>query len=249
MYKLVVVRHGESLWNQENRFTGWQDVDLSTKGYQEAQSAGKALMEAGLSLDKAYTSVLKRAIRTLWIIQDQMDTLWMPVTKDWRLNERHYGALTGLNKAETAAQHGEEQVKIWRRSYATPPPLLEENDPRHPKNDPRYKNVDPQRLPRGESLQNTVERVLPLWEKELAPQIRAGQKLLLVAHGNSLRALIQTLEKLSAEQIMEVNVPTGVPLVYTLGADFRVLDKQFLGDPETVKAAMESVVNQGKKKS
>lgn len=249
MYKLVLVRHGESLWNQENRFTGWQDVDLSTKGHQEAKQAGQALKNAGFQFDLAYTSVLKRAIRTLWLIQEEMDALWMPVTKDWRLNERHYGALTGLDKAETAAQHGEEQVKIWRRSYDTPPPLLDSKDPRNPKFDPRYKHVDPALLPLGESLKTTVARAMPLWNGQIVPGIKAGQKTLIVAHGNSLRALIQTMEGLTPAEIMEVNMPTGVPLVYSLDSSFKVVGKEFLGDPETVKAAMNAVANQGKKKA
>ena len=249
MHKLVLVRHGESLWNQENRFTGWQDVDLSAKGFEEAQKAGKSLVQAGFQFDRAYTSVLKRALRTLWIIQDQMDTLWLPVHKEWRLNERHYGALTGLNKAETAAQHGEEQVKIWRRSYDVPPPLLSEEDSRHPKFDPKYKNVSPELLPRGESLKDTVARVMPLWEQEIVPKIKMGQKLLLVAHGNSIRALIQHLENMSQAEIMEVNMPTGIPMVYTLDANLKVTGKEFLGDPEAVKAAMAAVASQGQKKA
>lgn len=252
MYKLVLIRHGESLWNQENRFTGWHDVDLSEKGRAEALAAGQTLKklreDTGHDFDLAYSSVLKRAIRTLWIALDEMDRLWLPVCRDWRLNERHYGALTGLDKSETAARHGEEQVKIWRRSYDTPPPLLETNDPRHPCFDLRYKNVDPQLLPAGESLKDTVRRFLPLWNQELAPAIQSGKNILIAAHGNSIRALIQHLEKLTPEQIMEVNVPTGIPLMYELGKDLSVLGKNYLGDPETVKAAMQQVANQGKKK-
>ncbi len=248
MYKLVLVRHGESLWNQENRFTGWQDVDLSEKGRDEALRSAKTLKEMGFEFDETYTSVLKRAIRTLWIIQEEMDLLWLPVTKDWRLNERHYGGLTGLDKAETAARHGEEQVKIWRRSYDTPPPMMEKTDPRHPSNDRKYKNVNPQLLPSGESLKDTVARFLPLWLGEIAPKIKQGRKILIAAHGNSLRALIQHLEGMTPAEIMEVNVPTGVPLLYELDQNLKVVKKEYLGDPETVKAAMASVAAQGKAK-
>jgi len=248
MYKLVLVRHGESLWNKENRFTGWQDVDLSEKGNAEAVRSGQALLQLGFEFDEAYTSVLKRAIKTLWIIQEEMDLFWLPVTKDWRLNERHYGGLTGLDKAETAARHGEAQVKIWRRSYDTPPPMMEKSDPRHPTKDRRYKNVSPNLLPSGESLKDTVARFLPLWNDELAPKIKAGKKILISAHGNSIRALMQHLEKMTPEQIMEVNMPTGIPLLYELDQDLRVLKKEFLGDPETVKEAIASVAAQGKAK-
>jgi 2,3-bisphosphoglycerate-dependent phosphoglycerate mutase len=253
MHQLVLVRHGESLWNQENRFTGWHDVDLSEKGRVEAQVAGKTLRElfenTGHDFDMVYTSVLKRAMRTAWIAMDEMDRLWIPIKRDWRLNERHYGALTGLNKSETAARHGEEQVKIWRRSYDVPPPPLELTDPRHPRFDLRYKSVNPKFLPASESLQDTVSRFLPLWNDELMPAIRGGKKLLIVAHGNSLRALIQHLEKLTPEQIMEVNVPTGIPLQYNLDHKMGVIEKQYLGDPAVVLAAIEQVAGQGKKKS
>lgn len=248
MYKLVLVRHGESLWNKENRFTGWQDVDLSDKGRAEAQEAGQALLKQGWQFDEAYTSVLKRAIRTLWIMQEEMDLMWLPVYKSWRLNERHYGGLTGLDKAETAARHGEEQVKIWRRSYDTPPPMMEISDPRHPSHDKRYQNIKASDLPSGEALKNTVARFLPLWNEEIMPKIKAGKKILIAAHGNSLRALIQHLEGLSPAEIMEVNVPTGIPLMYELSKDFKVLKKEYLGDPERVRAAMETVANQGKAK-
>ena len=248
MYKLVLVRHGESLWNKENRFTGWQDIDLSDKGREEAKKGGIAIKEAGLEFDEAYTSVLKRAIRTLWIIQEEMDLLWLPITKSWRLNERHYGGLTGLDKAETAAKHGEDQVKIWRRSYDTPPPKMETTDPRHPKNDKRYAQVPAGLLPSCESLKDTVARFLPLWQEELVPKIKSGKKILIAAHGNSLRALIQHVEKMSPEQIMEVNMPTGIPMVYEFDKDLNVISKQFLGDPETVKAAMDAVAAQGKTK-
>jgi 2,3-bisphosphoglycerate-dependent phosphoglycerate mutase len=251
MYKLVLVRHGESQWNQENRFTGWQDVDLSEKGRAEARDGGIALKKAGFTFDEAYTSVLKRAIRTLWMVQEEMDLLWLPVTKDWRLNERHYGGLTGLNKSETAARHGEEQVKIWRRSYDTPPPKMEESDPRHPSHDARYAGVDRSKLPSGESLKDTVARFLPLWNQELKPKILSGKKLLIAAHGNSLRALIQHVEKMTPEQIMEVNMPTGIPMVYEfdfVGGELVVKSKNFIGDPEVVRRAMESVASQGKAK-
>lgn len=252
MHKLILIRHGESLWNMENRFTGWHDVDLSEKGRAEALSAGQTLKklreETGHDFDLAYSSVLKRAMRTLWMALDEMDRLWLPTKRDWRLNERHYGALTGLNKSETAARHGEEQVKIWRRSYDTPPPPMEESDPRHPKHDLRYKNVDPKMLPKCESLKDTVARFLPLWNQELAPAIKSGKKILIAAHGNSIRALMQHLENMTPEQIMEVNMPTGIPLMYTLDKDLKVIGKEFLGDEAVVKAAMEQVANQGKKK-
>ena len=248
VHTLVLIRHGESEWNKENRFTGWQDVDLSEKGRAEARVAGSTLKKAGFEFDLAYTSVLKRAIRTLWLGLDEMDRLWLPVERSWRLNERHYGGLTGLDKAETAARHGEEQVKIWRRSYDTPPPLMDIDDPRHPSHDLRYKSVEPELLPRGESLKDTVARFLPLWNQELAPRIKKGQKLLIVAHGNSLRALIQHLEKMTPEQIMEVNVPTGIPLLYELDQDLQVISKKYLGDEEQIKAAIDHVAHQGKKK-
>ncbi len=252
MHKLVLIRHGESLWNMENRFTGWQDVDLSAKGLDEAKFAGRTLREfchkTGHDFDLAYSSVLKRAIRTLWLALDEMDRLWLPVDRTWRLNERHYGALTGLNKSETAARHGEEQVKIWRRSYDTPPPKLEYNDPQHPRFDLRYKKEDPNTLPAGESLKDTVARFLPYWQSNIAPAIMSGQRVLIAAHGNSLRALIQHLEKMTPEQIMEVNVPTGIPLLYELDAKLNVIKKEYLGDPEVVKAAIEHVAGQGKAK-
>ncbi|MGZ3798472.1 MAG: 2,3-diphosphoglycerate-dependent phosphoglycerate mutase [Pseudobdellovibrionaceae bacterium] len=246
MYKLVLIRHGESQWNQENRFTGWQDVDLSEKGRAEALKGGRALKEKGFTFDVAYTSVLKRAIHTLDFVLNEVDQVWLPVHKDWRLNERHYGALQGLNKAETAARHGEEQVKIWRRSYDTPPPSMDVNDPRHPSKDPRYKHVNPQELPSGESLKDTVARFLPLWKNTIAAEIKASRKVLIVAHGNSLRALMQHLENMSAEEIMGVNMPTGIPMLYELDANLKVLKKEFIGDPEEVRLAMEAVANQGK---
>ena len=243
MYKLVLIRHGESQWNQENRFTGWQDVDLSEKGRAEALKGGNALKEKGFKFDVAYTSVLKRAIHTLDYVLNQVDQVWLPVHKEWRLNERHYGALQGLNKAETAAKHGEEQVKIWRRSYDTPPPPMDKNDPRHPSHDPRYKGVPANELPRGDSLKDTVARFLPLWKNTIAPEIKAGKKVLIVAHGNSLRALMQHLENMTPDEIMGVNMPTGIPMVYELDKDFKVLKKEFVGDPEEVKAAMDAVAN------
>lgn len=247
-FQLVIVRHGESVWNKENRFTGWKDVDLSPKGILEAQKAGKSLAEMHLQFDVAYTSCLTRAIKTLNYMLDEMHLNWLPVIKDWRLNERHYGGLTGLDKAETAAQHGEDQVKIWRRSFDTPPPLMAVDHPEHPSQDPRYKNVDRKDLPSGESLKDTAARFMPLWNNVISKEILKGQKILIVAHGNSLRALIQHLEKMSPDQIMEVNMPTGIPLMYTLDENLKVLDKKFIGDEATVKAAMESVANQGKKK-
>lgn len=248
MNKLVLIRHGESTWNQENRFTGWQDVDLSEKGRAEARVAGKTLKNLGFDFDVSYTSVLKRAIRTHWIVLEEMDQLWLPVQRSWRLNERHYGGLQGLDKAETAARHGEEQVKIWRRSYDTPPPKMPHEDARHPSKDRRYKNIPANELPSGESLKDTVQRFLPLWHTELAPKIQAGERVLIVAHGNSLRALIQYLEKMTPEQIMEVNVPTGIPLQYELSKDLQVISKQYLGDEQTVQAAMATVAAQGKAK-
>lgn len=249
VYRLVLVRHGESVWNKENRFTGWQDVDLSEKGRAEALKGGKALKDGGFTFDVAYTSVLKRAIKTCDIILNELDLVWLPVHKDWRLNERHYGSLQGLNKAETAALHGEEQVKIWRRSYDTPPPAVEKNDPRHPMNDPRYKAVNPSSLPSCESLKDTVARFLPFWNSVVKPDIQSGSKVIIVAHGNSLRALMQHLENMTPEEIMGVNMPTGIPLLYELDKDFKVIKKEFIGDPDEVKAAIDAVANQGKVKA
>lgn len=247
-YKLVIVRHGESVWNQENRFTGWKDVELSDKGVSEAQKAGKSLLEQKFDFDIAYTSSLTRAIKTLNYILSEMKLNWLPVIKDWRLNERHYGDLQGLDKAETAALHGEDQVKIWRRSYDTPPPMMSKDHPDHPTKDPRYKNVAPQVLPSGESLKDTAARFMPLWTEKISKDILSGKKVLIVAHGNSLRALIQHLEKLTPAEIMEINMPTGIPLMYELDQNLNVVSKTFIGDPETVKKAIESVANQGKKK-
>lgn len=248
MSTLVIVRHGESTWNQENRFTGWVDVDLAEKGIQEAKRAGLALKEQKLEFDVVYTSVLKRAINTLHLILEQMDRLWWPVTKTWRLNERHYGELQGLNKSEMADKHGEEQVKIWRRSYDVPPPFLKKEDPRHPSHDPRYKDIPANEMPAGESLKLTAERFKPLWEKDIVPQLKAGKNVMIVAHGNSLRALMQILENMTPDQIMEVNMPTGIPLMYKLDNSLKILDKKFIGDEETVRKAIESVAAQGKKK-
>jgi 2,3-bisphosphoglycerate-dependent phosphoglycerate mutase len=248
MYKVVLLRHGESKWNEENRFTGWTDVDLSHKGHTEAKHAGQALREAGFTFDLAYTSVLKRAIRTLWIALDELDLMWIPVIRDWRLNERHYGALQGLNKAETAAKFGEEQVKIWRRSYDVPPPALDKNDPRYPGNDPRYKDLTAKELPLTECLKDTVARFLPCWHERIAPDIRAGKNVLIVAHGNSLRALVKYLDNVSDQDIINLNIPTGMPLVYELDRELKPLRSYYVGDPEKVKAAMDAVAAQGKAK-
>ncbi len=248
MKKLVLVRHGESTWNKENRFTGWTDVDLSDKGREEAKEGGQVLKAEGYAFDVAYTSVLKRAIRTLWIVMDEMDLMWIPVHRSWRLNERHYGALQGLNKAETAAKYGEEQVKIWRRSYDIPPPPLTPDDPRYPGHDPRYRSINPAELPLTECLKDTVARFLPLWHESIAPRIAAGEKVLIAAHGNSLRALVKYLDNVSEADIVEQNIPTGMPLVYELDDDLKPLNRYYLGDPEKVKAAMDAVAAQGKKK-
>ena len=246
--KLVLVRHGESAWNRENRFTGWTDVDLSDKGRQEAIEGGRVLKAEGYNFDVAYTSVLKRAIRTLWTVLDEMDLMWLPVHRSWRLNERHYGALQGLNKAETAAKFGEAQVKVWRRSYDIRPPALTPEDPRFPGHDPRYSRLTPAELPLTECLKDTVARFLPLWHETIAPAIREGQKVLIAAHGNSLRALVKYLDNIPEYQIVELNIPTGMPLVYELDRDLKPLNRYYLGDPEKVKAAMEAVAAQGKKK-
>ena len=248
MTKLVLIRHGESTWNKENRFTGWTDVDLSEKGRQEAKEGGQVLKAGGYTFDVAYTSVLKRAIRTLWSVLDEMDLMWIPVYRCWRLNERHYGALQGLNKAETAAKFGEAQVKIWRRSYDIPPPALTPEDERFPGRDPRYKGLSKEDLPLTECLKDTVARFLPLWHETIAPVIRQGQKVLIAAHGNSLRALVKYLDNIPESDIVELNIPTGMPLVYELDDDLKPLNRYYLGDPEKVKAAMEAVAAQGKKK-
>lgn len=246
MHKLVLLRHGESTWNKENRFTGWTDVDLSDKGKEEARSAGKVLKENGFVFDVAYTSVLKRAIRTLWSVMDEMDLMWIPVYNSWRLNERHYGALQGLNKSETAAKYGEAQVKIWRRSYDIQPPALERTDGRFPGFDPRYKDLKPIDVPATECLKDTVARFLPYWHETIAPTIKSGKRVIIAAHGNSLRALVKYLDNISEEKIVELNIPTGIPLVYELDDDLKSLKSYYLGDPEAVKQAMEAVAAQGK---
>jgi 2,3-bisphosphoglycerate-dependent phosphoglycerate mutase len=248
MYKLVLLRHGESVWNKENRFTGWTDVGLTEKGLAEAKTAGQLMKEAGFAFDLAYTSVLKRAIKTLWTALEEMDRMWIPVQHSWRLNERHYGALQGLNKAETAAEFGEDQVKVWRRSYDTPPPALAEDDPRLESGNPRYADLRPGEFPRTECLKDTVARFLPLWHETIAPTVKAGKSVIIAAHGNSLRALIKYLDNVSDQDIVGLNVPTGQPLVYELDADLKPLKSYYLGDEEAIKKAMEAVANQGKAK-
>ena len=243
--RLVLLRHGESQWNQENRFTGWFDVDLTDKGREEAREAGRLMAAEKFEFDVAYTSVLKRAIRTLWTAVDEMDLMWIPEHRSWRLNERHYGALQGLNKAETAALHGEAQVKIWRRSYDIPPPPLTADDPRHPSRDRRYADLKT-KLPLTESLKDTVARFLPYWHDTIAPDINAGKKVLITAHGNSLRALVKYLDNVPEDEIVELNIPTGIPLVYLLNDDLQPLQKFYLGDPELVKKATADVASQGK---
>lgn len=246
-HKLVLIRHGESDWNKQNRFTGWTDVDLSEKGIAEAKEGGEVLKREGFAFDVAYTSVLKRAIRTLWLVLDEMDLMWIPVIRSWRLNERHYGALQGLNKSETAEKFGESQVKIWRRAYAIPPPELTSEDERYPGRDPRYAGLSKEELPLTECLKDTVARFLPLWHNEIAPAVKSGKKVLIAAHGNSLRALIKYLDNVPEEEIVELNVPTGMPLVYELDDDLKPIKHYYLGDPAKVKAAMEAVAAQGKK--
>ncbi len=248
MYKLVLVRHGQSTWNLENRFTGWTDVDLTDLGKAEAAEAGKLLKESGYDFDIAYTSVLKRAIKTLGVIQDVMNLDWLPVVRAWQLNERHYGALQGLNKAETAKQYGEDQVKVWRRSYDVPPPSLELTDERHPKFDKRYASLTPEQLPATESLKITLDRVLPYWNSTLAPEIQAGKRLLVVAHGNSIRALVKYLDNVSEADIVELNIPTGLPLVYELDKDLKPIKNYYLGDPEEAAKKAAAVANQAKTK-
>ncbi len=248
MHELVLLRHGESQWNKENRFTGWTDVDLSGKGVQEAKEAGAYLKNEGYAFDIAYTSVLKRAIRTLWIVLDTMDLMWIPVERSWRLNERHYGALQSLNKAETAKRFGEDQVLIWRRSFSIPPPKLEKTDARYPGKDPRYQDLSDNDLPLTECLQDTIARFLPFWHENIAPSIQCSKKVLIVAHGNSLRALVKYLDDISDEQIVKLNIPTGMPLVYELDDSLRSKKSYYLGDPQKVKKAMEAVANQGKTK-
>ncbi len=248
MYKMVLLRHGESIWNKENLFTGWTDVDLSEKGVEEAKEAGRVLKDQGFAFDIAYTSVLKRAIRTLWIVLDEMDLMWIPVVRDWRLNERHYGALQGLNKAQTAEKFGEQQVKLWRRSYDVRPPALEEGDPRNPSLDRRYRELRKEQIPLSECLKDTVERFLPCWNDVISPTVSSGKRVLIAAHGNSLRALVKYLDAIPDDVITELNIPTGMPLVYELDESMRPLRNYYLGDPEKVKKAMEAVASQGKAK-
>lgn len=248
MHKLVLIRHGESEWNKENRFTGWKDVDLSERGKEEARAAGKLLKAEGFTFDESYTSVLKRAIRTLWIILDEMDLMWIPETKSWLLNERHYGALQGLNKAETAAQYGEEQVLIWRRSFDIPPSALEETDERWLGKDPRYGVIEAGKFPKTESLKETIARAVPYFETEIAPKIKAGKRILIAAHGNSLRALVKHFDQIPDEEIVKLNIPTGIPLIYELDAELKPLKSYYLGDAEAIAKAQEAVANQGKAK-
>ena len=246
--KLILVRHGQSLWNLENLFTGWTDIDLAPEGRAEAVSAGRQLIAEKITVDIAFTSVLKRAIRTLWIMLDEMDRMWIPVERSWRLNERHYGALQGLNKAQTVERHGEAQVKIWRRSYDVPPPPLPADDPRHPRFDSRYADVPAAELPAAESLKDTLARVLPFWHGRIAPELRAGRNVLVAAHGNSLRAMVKMLDEVSESEIVELNIPTGVPLLYELDARLKPLGSRYLGDPAAVAAAAEAVKRQTEKK-
>ena len=248
MHKLVLIRHGESEWNKENRFTGWKDVDLSEKGREEAHAAGKLLKAEGFEFDEAYTSVLKRAIRTLWIILDEMDLMWIPETKSWLLNERHYGALQGLNKAETAAQYGEEQVLKWRRSFDIRPTALEDTDERYLGKDPRYSSIEAGMFPKSEGLKDTIARVVPYFESEIMLKVKAGKRILVAAHGNSLRALVKYLDAISDEDILKHNIPTGIPLVYELDDQFKPVKNYYLGDQEAIRAAQEAVANQGKAK-
>jgi 2,3-bisphosphoglycerate-dependent phosphoglycerate mutase len=247
-YTLVLVRHGQSAWNLENRFTGWTDVDLTEQGMAEAKEGGRLIKEAGYEFDLAYTSVLKRAIKTLWIVQEEMGLEWLPVVRAWQLNERHYGALQGLNKAETALEYGEQQVKLWRRSYDVPPPALELTDERHPRFDRRYAGLTAEELPATESLKITLDRVLPFWHNTLVPDIKAGKKLLIVAHGNSLRAMVKYLDNMSEAEIIELNIPTGIPLVYELDAELKPIRHYYLGDPEAVAAAAAAVAAQASAK-
>jgi 2,3-bisphosphoglycerate-dependent phosphoglycerate mutase len=248
MHKVVLLRHGESVWNMENRFTGWADVDLTQRGVEEAKRAGEVLKESGFVFDCAYTSVLKRAIKTLWLALERMDLMWIPVHPSWRLNERHYGALQGLNKAEIAAKFGDEQVLLWRRSYDVPPPALERGDPRHPGGDPRYAGLAESELPLTECLKDTVERFLPYWNDAIAPAVRQGKRVVIVAHGNSLRALIKYLDGISDQKIVELNVPTGRPLVYELDANLKPVRSYYLGDQTEIEAAMRAVADQAKVK-
>ena len=246
--KLILVRHGQSTWNVENLFTGWTDVDLSVSGRAEAAQAGRELLAQGIGVDVAFTSVLKRAIRTLWIMLDEMDRMWMPVERSWRLNERHYGALQGLNKAQTVAQHGAAQVQIWRRSYDVPPPPLGADDERHPRFDPRYAGIDARQLPATESLKDTLARVLPFWHARIAPELRQGRDVMVVAHGNSLRAMVKMLDDVPETEITELNIPTGVPLLYELDPELRPRGSRYLGDPAAIAAAAEAVKRQTEKR-
>jgi 2,3-bisphosphoglycerate-dependent phosphoglycerate mutase len=248
MKRLVLLRHGDSEWNRQNRFTGWTDVPLNEKGIQEATEAGRTLREEGYVFDVAYTSVLTRAIKTLWIVLEEMDLMWIPVRRSWRLNERHYGALQGLNKAETAERHGQEQTLIWRRSYDTPPPALTPDDERHPGKDPRYADLSPEEIPLTECLKDTVERFLPYWHNTIAPDVETGKRVLIAAHGNSLRALVKYLDNISDEEIVGLNIPTGIPQVYELDDDLVPIRHYYLGDPEAVKEATQAVANQLKQK-
>jgi len=249
MFQLVLLRHGESLWNRENRFTGWTDVDLTAEGIAEARKAAELLLAEGFTFDVAYTSVLKRAIRTLWIVMDAMDLMWIPVIRSWRLNERHYGALQGLNKAETAARHGEEQVHVWRRSYDIPPPPLDPRDERHPGRDPRYRDLAAGEIPCTESLKDTVGRFMPYFHQEIAPAVRQGRRVLIAAHGNSLRALVKHLDALSDQAVTTLNIPTGVPLVYQLDDSLKTIGSRYLGDQAAVQAAIQAVAEQAKKQT
>ncbi len=248
MIKLVLLRHGESIWNLENRFTGWTDVDLTPKGLEEAKEAARLLGEGGYTFDVAHTSVLKRAIRTLWIVMDGMDLMWIPVHRSWRLNERHYGALQGLNKAETAAQYGDRQVLIWRRSFSDPPPPLTPDDPRHPSHDRRYADIPKEELPLAESLKDTIARFLPYWHGTIVPDLQAGKRVILAAHGNSLRALVKHLDGVPDDEIVGLNIPTGIPLVYELGDDLKAIRSYYLGDPEAARKAAEAVAQQAARK-
>lgn len=245
MIEVVLLRHGQSTWNLENRFTGWTDVDLSPQGEHEAREAGRALKNHGFHFDRVFTSVLKRAIRTLWLVQEEMDLCWVPVVKDWRLNERHYGALQGLNKAETRAQYGAEQVHQWRRGFAVHPPALDYSDPRHPRFDPRYKRLDPKLLPAQESLEDTLKRVMPCWRDIVVPCMQQDETVLIAAHGNSLRALIKELDQLSDEDVMDLNIPTGIPLVYEFDDNLGVSNRYYLAEPEQVKAALHEGAHRG----
>jgi 2,3-bisphosphoglycerate-dependent phosphoglycerate mutase len=248
MYKVVLLRHGESTWNKENRFTGWTDVDLSEKGIQEAKEAAKLLKEGGYTFDVAYTSVLKRGIRTLWIVLDEMDLMWIPVYRSWRLNERHYGALQGYFKAEMASEVGEDQVLIWRRSYDTPPPALKTSDPRYPGNEAKYAELSADEIPLTECLKDTVARVLPYWHEVITPVIKSGKKILISAHGNSLRALVKYLDNMPDEEVVKLNIPTGIPLIYELDDDLKPINHYYLGDTEKIAQAIEAVAAQGKAK-